>query len=102
MTPAQKLTRARDQFRRLESICTRQTAPQWHESVYIADGMFVGRQFSGATLTAIWFTEEDVLKVFDADGQLHAKIVGEGEPTKSASENGSTRTAEGTRDRRAA
>jgi hypothetical protein len=40
------------------------------ESVLIREGYFVGRQFRYEGLRAIWFAEEEVVKLHGDDGQL--------------------------------
>jgi hypothetical protein len=40
------------------------------ESILIRDGYFCGWRFCGAGLQAVWFVEENELKVFSVDGAL--------------------------------
>ena len=40
------------------------------ESLLIRDGFFCGRRFEMDGLSAIWFVEEDELKVYDRDGTV--------------------------------
>ncbi len=40
------------------------------ESILIRDGFFCGRRFSNANLQAVWFVEENELKVYSSDGAL--------------------------------
>ncbi|MDP7017714.1 MAG: hypothetical protein QGG36_18055 [Pirellulaceae bacterium] len=40
------------------------------ETILIRDGFYCGRRFTVGELQAVWFVEEDQLKVFDADGAL--------------------------------
>ena len=42
------------------------------ESLLIRDGFFCGRRFEMDGLCAVWFVEEDELKVYDRDGTLIA------------------------------
>lgn len=42
------------------------------ESLLIRDGFFCGRRFEMDGLCAVWFVEEDELKVYDRDGALLA------------------------------
>jgi hypothetical protein len=45
-------------------------SPIQRESILIRDEFFVGRRFHTAHHTAVWFIEQDELKVYKADGQL--------------------------------
>jgi hypothetical protein len=40
------------------------------ESVLIREGYFVGRQFRFENVRAIWFAEEEVVKLYGDDGRL--------------------------------
>ena len=40
------------------------------ETVLIRDDFFVGRRFYTEAHSAVWFIEEDKLKIFDTDNQL--------------------------------
>lgn len=40
------------------------------ESILIRDGYYCGRRFTAKGLQAVWFVEENELKVFNADGSL--------------------------------
>lgn len=42
------------------------------ESLLIRDGFFCGRRFEMDGLCAVWFVEEDELKIYDRDGALLA------------------------------
>lgn len=55
------------------------TAPpeRMSESILIRDGFFCGRRFRGSTHRAVWFTEEDELKVHRADGTWVATLGGD-------------------------
>ncbi|KLU03849.1 hypothetical protein RISK_004256 [Rhodopirellula islandica] len=80
MTPSQKLARARHCFQAWlntqpaedspDTIQIRPSEPQaeWSESVFICDGFYRGRRFRTDSTSAIWFTEEDELKIHDEDG----------------------------------
>lgn len=68
MTPSQKLARARncvydfcrDQFPDEET--------QLRDSIFINDGFYRGRRFRSDKISAIWFAEEDQLKIHSLDG----------------------------------
>lgn len=70
MTTSQRLSAVR---RLLELWCRdRQpdAAEEMSESILIRDGYYCGRRFKWGTLSAVWFAEEDQIKLFDDDGQL--------------------------------
>lgn len=59
-----------------ESIC---------ETVLIRDGAYCGHRFSGERLSAVWFVEEDELKVYDENRKLlRAETFGTQEYRKAA------------------
>jgi hypothetical protein len=41
------------------------------ETILIRDGGYCGRRFENDQAAAVWFVEEDQLKVFRADGTIH-------------------------------
>jgi hypothetical protein len=47
-----------------------------HESVLFRDEFFCGRKFIGEHYHAVWFIEEDVLKIYRADGPLELVLRG--------------------------
>lgn len=70
MTSSQRLTVVRHL---LESWCRdRQpgAAEEMSESILIRDGYYCGRRFKWGAFSAVWFAEEDQIKLFDEDGQL--------------------------------
>jgi len=46
------------------------------ESILIRDDFYVGRRFRTARYRAVWFMEEDQLKIYDADGVWLATLSG--------------------------
>jgi len=44
------------------------------ESVLIREGYFVGRKFCFEGVRAIWFAEEEIVKLYADDGQLLATL----------------------------
>lgn len=48
-----------------------------NESILIRDGFYCGRRFQAAQHHAIWFMEEDQLKIHDTDGSVVAVFSGE-------------------------
>lgn len=47
------------------------------ESILIRDEFYCGRQFHTATHRAVWFIEEDQLKIYDRDGEHICSLSGE-------------------------
>lgn len=45
-------------------------AEELSESILIRDGFYCGRRFTCGSLSAVWFAEEDQIKLFDQEGQL--------------------------------
>ncbi|TWU48715.1 hypothetical protein Poly51_46170 [Rubripirellula tenax] len=79
MTNSQRLATVRNCFLRWMSAEIGQTSggnddsdgPQIQtESVLIRDEFFCGRRFRAATHRAVWFIEEDTLKIFDNQNVL--------------------------------
>ena len=48
-----------------------------NESILIRDGFYCGRQFDAGTHRAVWFMEEDELKISTADGRWVCTLQGE-------------------------
>jgi len=46
------------------------------ESILVRNDFFCGRRFRTATHNAVWFIEEDQLKIYQNDGQLLAVLTG--------------------------
>jgi hypothetical protein len=44
------------------------------ETIMIRDGSYCGRRFEGRAASAVWFAEENQIKVFRADGTI-ARVV---------------------------
>ncbi|MBW3598815.1 MAG: hypothetical protein KY475_16255 [Planctomycetes bacterium] len=44
------------------------------ETILIRDGYFCGRRFECDGFTAVWFVEENELKIHDRDGRVHAAV----------------------------
>ncbi len=80
MTNSQRLVTVRECFERwigdgeIES-----------ESILIRDEFFCGRRFCAAQFSAVWFIEEDTLKIFDDQRQLLVVLRGEEIDTYAAS-----------------
>lgn len=71
MTSSQRLSIVR---RLVESWC-REREPQasleeMSESILIRGGFYCGRRFNLAGYSAVWFAEEEEIKLFDSQGQL--------------------------------
>ncbi|MCM2373042.1 hypothetical protein [Aporhodopirellula aestuarii] len=72
MTPSQKLARARNC---VYAFCQEQfpeDETQLRDSIFINDGFYRGRRFRGEKVSAIWFAEEDQLKIHSLDGSCLA------------------------------
>ncbi len=58
--------RVHESFRRLAV----EIDTDWRESILIQDGYYCGRRFECNGLKAIWFVEEDQVKIYDRDGSV--------------------------------
>ena len=58
--------RVHDSFRRLHA----DVETDWRESLLVQDGYYCGRRFECGGLKAIWFVEEDQIKVYTQDGSV--------------------------------
>ncbi len=68
MTPSQKLTRARNC---VHAYCHEQFPEETIElqdSIFISDGFYRGRRFRCDQASAVWFAEEDQLKIHTPEG----------------------------------
>lgn len=85
MTPSQQLARARNcvrtysverQIDENQANGGPQTSQEtncdaeFRESILICEGFYRGRRFRSRTLTAVWFAEEDELKIHTISGEL--------------------------------
>lgn len=70
MTNSQRLAAVRQTLRTWHQ--ERHPEDQWEvaESIMIRDGFYCGRNFRFASLRAVWFAEEEQVKIYDADGSL--------------------------------
>ncbi len=50
--------------------------PPFQESILICDGFYCGRRLDAGDYTAVWFLEEDELKISDAFGDLKCVLRG--------------------------
>ena len=62
----------RNRVRSIFKTCGAASDEEMSESLLIRDGYFCGRRFEMDGLCAVWFVEEDELKVYDRDGALLA------------------------------
>ncbi len=72
MTNSQRLGQVRDALRQwltMHSASANSGDPA-SEAMLIRDGFFCGRRFRYANYQAVWFLEEDQIKIHDAAGQL--------------------------------
>lgn len=71
MTSSQRLSIVRQL---VESWCLdrepQASLEEMSESILIRDGFYCGRRFHVGGFSAIWFAEEDEIKLFDSEGQL--------------------------------
>ena len=89
MTPSQQLARARNCVRTYfaegqidENRANGRSQPspetncdaEFRESILICEGFYRGRRFRSRTLTAVWFAEEDELKIHTITGELVASL----------------------------
>jgi len=51
--------------------------PIVRESILIRNEFYCGRQFHSANHRAVWFIEEDQLKIYDPQGQVVASLSGD-------------------------
>lgn len=68
MTPSQQLSRVRNSIR---AYCQQHFPEKTFElrhSVFIHEGFYRGRRFRCDQLSAVWFAEEDQLKIHSLDG----------------------------------
>ncbi|TWT66117.1 hypothetical protein [Allorhodopirellula solitaria] len=68
MTPSQQLARVRNC---VHAYCQGQYPDEsidLHDSIFINNGFYCGRKFRCEQFSAIWFAEEDQLKIHDTDG----------------------------------
>ncbi|QEG41061.1 hypothetical protein [Roseimaritima ulvae] len=85
MTNSQRLAAVRQTLRAWYQ--EQQPEAPWEvaESIMIRDGFYCGRNFRFGTLRAVWFVEEEQVKIYQADGSLlHAfktDVLETGEPT---------------------
>ena len=86
MTNSQRLSTVRDQLIRwmtdqslpqLDSdSSSASSSPIRSESILIRDGFYCGRRFDLGSHRAIWFLEEDVLKIYSQEGELESVLSG--------------------------
>ncbi|SMP54100.1 hypothetical protein SAMN06265222_104203 [Neorhodopirellula lusitana] len=84
MTPSQQLARVRRSLQHwLESHPqedvnateeNEQGTDDLRESIFVCDGFYRGRRFRTAAIAAVWFAEEDELKIHSAAGQCLASL----------------------------
>ncbi len=70
MTNSQRLAAVRQTLRAW--FLERHPDAQWEvaESIMIRDAFYCGRNFRFASHRAVWFAEEEQVKIYDADGSL--------------------------------
>jgi hypothetical protein len=84
MTNSQRLATVRSRLLRWlaeergkEEISAENGSPILTESILIRDEFYCGRRFQTATHEAVWFMEEDELKIYRRDGMLACVLSGD-------------------------
>ncbi|TWU47115.1 hypothetical protein [Rubripirellula reticaptiva] len=72
MTNSQRLATVRECF-----LCWTEGGEIESESILIRNEFFCGRRFRSSNHHAVWFIEEDTLKIFDQDNQLACVMRGD-------------------------
>ncbi len=72
MTPSQQLTRARNCVHVYCQSHFPEAKIELRDSIFICDGFYRGRRFRSDQVTAVWFAEEDQLKIHMPDGECVA------------------------------
>jgi hypothetical protein len=75
MTNSQRLATVRDCLVMWIAQQTGSTDTIASESILIRDDFYCGRRFRTANYTAVWFTEQDELKIYRVDGGLQCVLV---------------------------
>ena len=72
MTNSQRLETVRNRFKDwiAQTNHSDSSEPILREAILIRDEFYVGRRFYTESYRAIWFIEQDELKIFGPDGQL--------------------------------
>ena len=86
MTNSQRLASVRkrlEQWLRKQAVSNAddmrsETAPRiYSESILIREGFYCGRQFNAGAYRAVWFMEEDELKISDRNGKWVCSLRGD-------------------------
>ncbi|GEM_PF-734073 len=72
MTNSQRLAAVRERLRAWYEARTQHAETPWEiaESILIRDGFYCGRTFRFADFRAVWFLEEEQVKIYDTAGAL--------------------------------
>lgn len=74
MTNSQRLQLVRERISQWLAANGLPTTDNIAESILIRDGFYCGRRFKIEQCTAVWFTEDDQIKIYDADNHLLASF----------------------------
>jgi hypothetical protein len=74
MTNSQRIEKVRHTLQRWYEAEHEPTELQFEESILIRDGFYCGRRFRFGPYSAIWFIEENQLKIFDERGALQLTV----------------------------
>lgn len=70
MTTSQRLSAVRCLLETWRQDKQLDAAEEMSESILIRDGYYCGRRFKWGAFSAVWFAEEEQIKLFDDGGQL--------------------------------
>ncbi|MGE0757169.1 MAG: hypothetical protein AB7F89_24000 [Pirellulaceae bacterium] len=70
MLHAQVLERVRDIVKRQFSDHGIEPGSDFAETILIRDGYYCGRSFTSGGMRAVWFVDEDLIKIFGRDHSL--------------------------------
>ena len=70
MLHAQMLELVRDTVRSIFAAQGVTSFADFSESIMVRDGYYCGRSFGCGGMRAVWFVEENLLKIFGRDNQL--------------------------------
>lgn len=74
MTNSQRIEKVRHTLQRWYEAEREPSEIQFEESILIRDGFYCGRRFRFDQYSAIWFIEENQLKIYDQQGALQLTV----------------------------
>jgi hypothetical protein len=75
MTNTQKIENVRQSLQQWFAAHCEPAELQFEESILIRNGFYCGRKFHFNKFSAVWFLEENQLKIFDEEGVLRSTAV---------------------------